>query len=438
MGIAMNVSAATIGGPADAVDVASLIERDRVHGRLYTDPAVFEQEMARIFYGGWVFVGHDSEIPEAGQYIRRTLGREEVLMVRRRDGGVGVLSNRCAHRGNLICIKNRGKERYLTCAYHGWVYDLEGRLRDVPYPGGFAKDKSEFRLRSLRCETYRGFVFASFTESVRPLTDHLGKAAILIDRACEMSPTGRLRLSAGWAKQRFFANWKMLPENDTDGYHVNDVHASFAQAIDSQYDAAVMGSEEAIRSETRDWGNGHSELDFSPTYDAPLKWLNTSPERFPDYVRSMRAAYGEEKGDRILRNGPPHAVIFPNLFLGEMNIVIFQPVSADESVQWHTPLLLEEVPDELNQRIIRNSEAAMGPSAFLLADDSVISERQQIALRDRADWLDISRGLNRERVDDLGVVVGHVTDEGTNRAFWHQYRDVMTAGGGARPVARSA
>ena len=141
----------------------------------------------------------------------------------------------------------------------------------------------------------------------------------------------------------------------------------------------------------------------------------------------MKAAYGEEKGDNILRDGPPHATIFPNLFLGEMNIVIFLPISAHECVQWHTPMLLEGAPDEVNQRIIRNSEAAMGPSAFLLADDSVISERQQIALRDRADWLDVSRGLNREHVDEMGVVVGHVSDECTNRGFWQHYKKVMTA-----------
>lgn len=247
-----------------------------------------------------------------------------------------------------------------------------------------------------------------------------------------MSPTGRINLSAGWAKQRFYANWKMLPENDTDGYHVNDVHASFAQVIDSQYDSAALASEESLRSEAKDWGNGHTELDFSPTYDTYLKWLNTTADRFPDYVAKMKATYGEQKGDRILREGPPHAVIFPNLFLGEMNIVIFQPVSANECVQWHTPMLLEDVPEDINRRIIRNSEAAMGPSAFLLADDSVISERQQMALRDRADWLDLSRGLNRERVDEAGILVGHVTDEGTNRGFWRHYKKIMATSRTAR------
>ncbi len=412
------------GQPGD-LDISSLIEPDRIHGSLYTDAAVFEAEMTRIFYGGWVFVGHDSEVPTAGEYVRRTLGREEVLMVRQRDGRVAVLANRCAHRGNMLCIRNHGKERYLTCAYHGWVYDLEGALKDVPYPGGFPKDKSEFRLRSLRVESYRGFVFATFNEAAPPLQEHLGRAIALIDRACDMSPTGRIKLSAGWVKQRFYANWKMLPENDTDGYHVNDVHASFAQVINSQYDGAAIAPEADLKSEARDWGNGHTELDFAPSYTTYLKWLNVTPDRFPQYIAQMKSAYGEDTGDRILRQGPPHAVIFPNLFLGEMNIVIFQPISANECVQWHTPMLLEDVPEELNRRIIRNSEAAMGPSAFLLADDSVISERQQMVLRDRADWLDLSRGLNRERVDAAGVLIGHVTDEGTNRGFWRHYRKVM-------------
>ena len=409
-------------------DVASLIEPDRIHGRLYTDEAIFEQEMKKIFYEGWVFVGHDSEVVASGDYVRRTLGREEVLMVRQRDGGVRVLSNRCAHRGNMLCIEKHGREKYFTCTYHGWVYDLAGDLKDVPYPGGFKKDKKELGLKVLRSDAYRGFVFATFNEAAPPLMDHLGRAKLLIDRSCDMSPTGRIKLTGGWAKQRFEANWKMLPENDTDGYHVNDVHASFAQVITSQYDGAAIAAEETLLSETKDWGNGHTELYFSPTYKRNLEWLNTSADRYPEYQAAMKAFHGEGKAAEILRNGPPHAAIFPNLFLGEMNIVIFQPVSAHECVQWHTPMLLDGASDEMNARVVRNSEGALGPSAFLLADDSVISERQQIALRDRADWMDLSRGMERERVDELGVVVSHVSDETTNRGFWRHYKQVMTAG----------
>lgn len=409
-------------------DVAQLIREDSVHGSLYTNDKLFELEMEKIFYGGWVFVGHDSEVPAIGDFQRRTLGREEVLMIRQRDQSVAVVSNRCAHRGNLMRIEYSGRAKYLTCTYHGWVYDLGGNLVDVPYPGGFTKPKSDLGLNSLRTEEYRGFIFATFAPEIEPLEAHLGKAKILIDRACEMSPTGKIKLTAGWVKQRFDANWKMLPENDTDGYHVNFTHSSFARVIDSQYDAAALGSEESLVSQTIDWGKGHAELDFSRTYKSYLLWLGVkNSERYAEYLRLMKEQYGEDKGDQILRNGPPHATIFPNLFLGEMNIVIFLPVSTNVCVQWHTPMLLDGVPDDVNQRILRQSEAALGPSAFLLADDSVISERQQIALRDRADWLDISRGLNRSEIDADGVTTGHITDEVTNRGFWNHYKAVMTA-----------
>jgi len=123
------------------IDLDCLIQEDRVHGSLYTNDALFELEMQQIFYGGWVFVGHDSEIPSAGQFQRRTIGREEVIMVRQKDQSIAVLSNRCAHRGNMMCVDKSGKTKFLTCPYHGWVYGLDGKLLDVPYPGGFPKSK---------------------------------------------------------------------------------------------------------------------------------------------------------------------------------------------------------------------------------------------------------------------------------------------------------
>jgi phenylpropionate dioxygenase-like ring-hydroxylating dioxygenase large terminal subunit len=422
------------------INFEHLIQEDRVHGSLYANDEVFEMEMKQIFYGSWVFVGHDSEIPSAGDYQRRTIGREEVIMVRQRDNTIAVLSNRCAHRGNLMCINKTGKAKYLTCSYHGWVYGLDGRLLDVPYPGGFPKSKEGIGLKSLRTAEYRGFVFATFSATVGPLEEYLGKAKVLIDRACEMSPVGKIKLTAGWVKQRFDANWKMLPENDTDGYHVNYVHSSFARVIDSHYNDAAIASEESLVSETKDWGDGHTELYFSPSYKKYMEWMGVPENRYPEYTRLMKEAYGEEKGDKILRDGPPHAALFPNLFLGEMNIVIFEPVSANQCVQWHTPMLLEGVPDEVNQRILRQSEAALGPSAFLLADDSIISERQQLAMRDRADWLDLSRGMNRNHPDKDGVIVGHVTDECTNRGFWRHYKKMMTApmSEAIAPVSESA
>jgi hypothetical protein len=128
-----------------------------------------------------------------------------------------------------------------------------------------------------------------------------------------------------------------------------------------------------------------------------------------------------------MRQGPPHAFIFPNLFFAETCLVIIQPLSVGETINWHMPMYLDGVPEELNRRIMRQGEVAMGPSSFLTADDAIIAERQWRALRDSPAWLDISRGLGRETLDDHGVKVSHYTDETPNRAFWQHYAQALHA-----------
>ena len=147
------------------------------------------------------------------------------------------------------------------------------------------------------------------------------------------------------------------------------------------------------------------------------------------YLAAMERSYGKEETQRRVFAGPPHALIFPNLFLAEMNIAIMQPLNVEECVQLHTPMFLKGAP-EFNKRLLRQSEAAMGPGSFLLPEDVTIAGRNQLGLLTRnAEWLELSRGLNREYVDDQEQRVGHMTDETTNRAFWLHYRTVMHNGG---------
>ncbi|MEC9340399.1 MAG: Rieske 2Fe-2S domain-containing protein, partial [Pseudomonadota bacterium] len=247
------------------VDYAKLIEPDRVHGSLYTDPAVFEQELDRIFHRGWTFVGHASEIPNPGDYITRDIGREPVIMIRGKDNQVRVLMNRCQHRGNLLCNREKGNQKNFTCPYHGWAYGIDGALLDVPYAGGFNKEMGKFNLEQPRTDSYRGFVFINISGDAESFDAYLGKGRMLIDRACDLSPEGEIELSAGWVRHRYFANWKMLPENDTDGYHVNFTHQSFVRAIDSQYNEFVT-DEKDVKGVIKDWGGGHTEIDFEAGY----------------------------------------------------------------------------------------------------------------------------------------------------------------------------
>ena len=413
--------------PNAPIDYKALVQDDRIHASLYTDPRIFDDELERIFHRGWVFVGHDSEIPRPGDFVTRHVGTEPVIMVRGKDGAVSVLVNRCMHRGTLVCPADRGNARTFSCPYHGWTYDISGELLGVPYPGGYsAFDKSAHGLtRAPRVSGYRGFVFASLSGNGRSLAEHLGSATRLIDRSCDLSPAGEVELTAGWVKHRCAANWKALPENDSDGYHLGFVHRALFSTVRSQYQR-VVGDERAIKAVVRDWGNGHIEIDWSPGYQDAFEWFGgASGSLVADFVAALERRDGSETARRRIIEGPAHALIFPNLFLGETNIAIVQPVRVEECVHWHTPMFLKGVP-EFNSRLLRMAEAGMGPGSFLMPEDLTVASRNQLGLHARTvAWLELRRGLNRERVDAEGRTVSHVTDETTNRALWRHYRTVM-------------
>lgn len=415
---------------ANATRVHSMsqaIREDSVHSSLYVDPEVFAHEMRRIFGEGWVYVAHESEIPKRGDFIRRSMGLEPVIVSRAADG-IHVVANRCAHRGNMLCQPERGNRKVFACQYHGWVFSPAGKLLDVPLSGGACSgDRERLSLKRARVDTYRGFVFASFAQDGPSLLEHLGHAAQALDRAADLSPRGEVEIRGPWVKHLFRANWKMLSENEADGYHVGFVHDSFAKAIDMQgkYSNVLSGEEDKITAVVRYLGNGHTELDYGPTYEEPLTWLGARADRFPDYVAGMNAAYGNERAREIMRAGPPHAFIFPNLFLAETCLVMIQPLSVGETINMHVPMRLAGAPDALNQRILRQGEVAMGPSAFLTADDAIIAERQWRALGGSPGWLDLSRGKGRESIRDDGVRISHYTDETPNRGFWQHYKSLM-------------
>jgi len=413
----------------EPISYDALVQDERVHASLYTDPRIFADEMDRLFFRGWVFIGHESEIPLPGDFVTRPIGTQPVIMARAMDGQVSVMVNRCAHRGTMVCSEARGNTRTFACPYHGWTYDLTGELLGVPYPTAY-DGRLDKKTKSLGCAarvgSYRGFVFACLGPTSVTLEQHLSVATGLIDRACDLSPEGEVQLTAGWVKHRCSSNWKMLPENDLDGYHLGFVHMALFKSVRTQYNR-FTGDEKSVKGVVRDWGNGHTEIDWSPAYDGPFEWFGTAASDVVGrYVAALQARDGAAVMARRVFEGPPHALIFPNLFLGEMNIAVVEPVGVEESVHWHTPMFLKGVP-EFDRRLLRQSEAAMGPASFLLPDDLTITGRNQIGLHSRrTEWLELSRGVHREVVDAEGRRVSHLTDETTNRGFYRQYRKLMT------------
>lgn len=412
---------------APRVDYHELIQDSRVHGSLYTNPEVFADELQRIWYKTWVFVGHASEIPQPGDYVRKKLGLQDIIMTRDKSGDVNLLVNKCAHRGNLVCDDAAGNSSSFRCPYHGWTYSNKGDLLGYPYRQGYGgRGKLDLGLgRVPRVAEYHGFVFGSFATEGPTLLEHLGDAAGEIDRLARLSPEGTVQLDAGWLRHRTRANWKLLAENETDGYHPQFVHGSIFSVTGSPIGALYSDKSTAV---TRAFGNGHSENDLRPEFRKfaePMRWFGSTPEKSPKYTAAMREAYGDE-ADQIMIEGAPHVMIFPNLFIAEIQVFNIQPVSAGECVQYSTAVQFGGA-EEINRRMVSQSIGSVGPAGMLLADDTEMYERNQKGAELlEPQWFEISRGLGRERDDEQGRRIGGATDETAMRAFWQNYLQIMT------------
>ena len=181
---------------------------------------------------------------------------------------------------------------------------------------------------------------------------------------------------------------------------------------------------------TRDYGNGHTEIDLRPEFrkrNQPLSWFGTNEARLPDYTSRMKAAYGNEQAREIMIDGTPHVMIFPNLFIAEIQMFVIQPLAADDSVQHVTALQFKGAPD-MNRRLRQQTMGSVGPAGLLLADDSEMYERcHRGVLARNPEWIFLGRGERREGSDAEGFKIGHVTDEVPSRGIWRHYRSLMEA-----------
>ncbi|MGE4335946.1 MAG: aromatic ring-hydroxylating dioxygenase subunit alpha [Pigmentiphaga sp.] len=406
-----------------------LVQDDYVHGSLYTDPRIFQLELEKIWFRTWVYVGHESEIPEPNDYVMKSIGPEPIIMARDREGNIQLLHNRCPHRGNRVVVHDRGSARSFTCPYHGWTFANDGALRGWPFPSGYdGVDRSQYGLGKVaRVASYRGFIFGSMAAEGPSLQAHLGAAMKAIDDLCDTSPEGEVKLTAGFLKHKVKSNWKFLVENETDGYHPSFVHASVFEVAQSRIGELYSAESEAV---SRDFGLGHTEIDLRPEFrkrDIPLSWFGTTEDRLPDYAARMREAYGDERARSIMIDGTPHIMIYPNLFIAEIQIFVIQPLAVDETVQHVTALQFKGTPD-LNRRLRQQTMGSVGPAGFLLADDAEMYERTQMGVRMRKpEWLFLGRGKHRERRDPDGFLIGDATDETPTRGIWRHYRSLMEA-----------
>ena len=412
-----------------------LIKETEVHSSLYTNPEIFNDELEKIWYKGWVFTGHESEVPQPGDYCTKFIGKQPVIMARDHDGSVHVFTNKCPHLGNVICHNSKGNARTFRCNYHGWAFNNNGENLTVPYREGYgdcySKNKEKFSLSSLpRMESYRGFIFTSMAKEGISLMEHLGTAIEVIDRLCDLSPEGEIQLAGGWLKHKINTNWKVVYENEFDGYHPYFTHQSMAKLNNWTLVDDANAFNENAATQVRYFGNGHVEVNYIPQFKKvgkKLMWVGTPDEKkLSSYVNKMEARYGKEMADQKLLEGAPHAFIFPNLFIAEIFMLVIQPVSPGVTIQNQTSILFKGA-DDLNKRILRQTGGSMGPAGMVISDDGAMYERTWLGLQaGQPEWLIRSRGLERETTLEDGTIVSQVTDDTAHRAFWQDYKKMMS------------
>jgi phenylpropionate dioxygenase-like ring-hydroxylating dioxygenase large terminal subunit len=418
-------------------DIGSLVENGRVHCRIYTDPAIFELEMQRIFYRTWVYIGHVSELPKPGDYRVRRIGRQPVILARGADEVVRVFMNRCRHRGSVVCEKESGRTKYFRCWFHGWVYDTSGKLVEVTGREAYGPDFKQEEMglaQAPRFDDYRGFIFASLAPEGESLREFLGHAAEMIDFLTDASPIGEIAVDAGVSKTIYKGNWKLV---GMDGYHPNFVHASVIDAWKRDSESSMGAThrddpfDDKSLSRTRDLGNGHCMLDMREQRLKNFGAYEDFMRKIPggeEYMRAMIARHGEQRGKLLIAlAGDPHVGVFPNMQIINNQIRIINPISAGESEVLMYAVRLSGVSDPMNEARLRQHESFYGPAGAGSPDDAEIFERVQRGMMcDVAPWINLSRGLGRERIDADGTIVGLITDEVTQRAQARRWRELMT------------
>lgn len=383
----------------------------------YTNRAVYERELERLFYGPtWSYVGFADEVANPGDYKRWWIGERSVIVTRSSDGEIAVLENICAHRGMQVVWDERGNTPKLICPYHQWCYSLKGDLQGVPFKrgldgqGGYPKDfkNAEHGLRRLRHVERHGSIWATFSDEAPSFEEFCGDALPTIDR---IFTHGKVK-TLGYQRQVIPCNWKMYMENLRDPYHATLMHTFYitfglwragnrselSATADGQH--TIVLSENTGKSET---GVSADLVNYNDTLTLEdLETVTPIPEFKDGRIRGVHMT--------------------PALIIGHqanslwMRYVV--PRGPDEMELVWTFFGYEDDTPEMTLRR-RKQANLVGPAGFVSIDDSEALKFTQKAAKG---YPNDSAYLE---LDGRGEYGDHLLTEAQIRAFYRFYRSVM-------------
>jgi phenylpropionate dioxygenase-like ring-hydroxylating dioxygenase large terminal subunit len=382
---------------------ARLFREGYVHRDLYVSEQIFNDEMRYLFGRTWVYVGHESEIPQPNDFVTRTIGRRPVVVARTETGALSVFVNRCSHRGAMVCRQARGNARRFNCGYHAWSFGNDGACVAIPLRHAYGEDlrlEDHNLLTASRVDSYRGFIFAAMTPDVPPLIEHLAGARDLLDQWLDRDDGQPVMVTAGAMQFQTHANWKTIYDNAGDGYHPPFSHQSMLRVfakrygdIDMQYYRANFDESPLL---SKDLGNGHTLLDQRPAMHSESAWKRQHPHPSREILEAaLIEKFGPERSLELLDASTGSGMnlnIFPNLLIIGNQIQLVEPVAVNKTVIHWFSTKLDGVPDEINAIRMRMQEDF--PS-FGEVDDTAHFEACQRGLETvpEMEWVNVGRHL---------------------------------------------
>lgn len=437
--------------------LADMVRPDKVRRDVYVDPEIFELEMERIYKRSWIYVGHESQIPETGQYTTSLIGKQEVILVRGGDGQPHVLYNRCPHKGAQVVPSGDGKvERLFRCSYHAWTFKLDGTMLGAPLRRGyegtnFDPESDEFWMRKVaQVSSYRGFVFAKLSDGGPDLIEFLGGARAAIDNLCDRSPVGEVEVAGGVFRVWQSSNWKVFYENLHDTMHAMVTHESSVVAAREEFESSgskggmpfvlhiMAGNGEPYQFweglELRAFERGHGYM--QGIFDSGAADKDSVAKA---HYECLAEAHGEERARAILGMNLHNTVIYgsgsPHTVFQQFRVI--RPIAVDRTMVEIFTFRLKGAPDAVFERAVTYANVINSPSSNVMPDDVEVYTRVQNGNQlDGGSWVSMHRYHGRDRVVEGGAVSTNGTSELPMRNQFVAWKALMTDQGAGQERAQ--
>ena len=413
-----------------------LVRDGEVHSSVYTDPGIFKREMVKLFHSRWLFLAHESQIAQPGAFVTGSLGNIPVACVRGQDGNIRTFINRCPHRGAQVFQGRSGQVTHLMCPYHGWTFELDGRLSWVPLREEYTASACD-RLHDLTqvgaTESYRGFIFACLETPSIGLLAYLGHFKTVIDDLVDRSPSGVLHCSPITLRHKYRANWKLTLENLNDTLHARVAHAAAAKAAQlvsqkfaggesDQTLGMMMANAKPLKS--------FSELTLVTEKGGHSYFGAHMPGTYGDlqsaYMELLVASKGPEEARRIVGVERHVAILYPgsSWHARYQTVRIIQPLAPDLTEVIGFVFKLEGAPGGVLQNALNYCNPSTSAFSSVITDDLEIYEGIQRSANEAPGWLQIGRQTGR-RADTPGTGSYAATSEAYIRNQYHSWLEAV-------------